>query len=133
MDKLHSEDSPSWQNGFRQLGSVATCLLIALHGAPPAFANSCLSYQTTTFSLPGSVRPTSINSSGAVAGFDSVGGFVRDPDGTITTLKWPAVIVPPIYINDSGIVAGSYKDNPQAPYSHGFVGQPQGGRWARLI
>ena len=127
MNKLHSEDSPSRRTRFRKLGSVAACLLIAFRVAPPAFANGCLLYQTTTFSLPGSAYPTSINSSSTVAGVYQFpgGGFVRDPDGTITTFKSPGGnIISPVYMNDSGVVAGSYQNTTLMSLPHGFVGNP---------
>ena len=81
------------------IGGFTASLLIASCGALPAFA--CLPdlYCTVTFSVPGASQtvPTSINSSGAVAGYyatsgtfgSTVYGFVRDPDGTITTFAAP--------------------------------------------
>ena len=141
MNKLHSR-------GF----TGAACLLIVFCGALPAFANCCLKYNTITFSVPGAgfTRPTSINSSGAIAGVYGssdggtlASGFVRDPNGTITTFLGPGghkimwgqptshqvgynVTNAGVYINDSGAVAGSYGIyNGISLVMHGFVGNPK--------
>jgi hypothetical protein len=109
-----------------------------------------LSYETATFSVPGasSTVPTSINSSGSIAGYyvmpstlgldsERFGGFVRDPKGAITTFAGPGGgAIPgnwayggfeyapgPVLINDAGVVAGSYYD--AHGVMHGFVGNPK--------
>ena len=120
---------------------AAACLLFVFAGAPSAFANCCLFSQTVTFSVPGASQtvPTSINSSGAVAGYyyrpgsvysrGGYFGFLRDPDGTITTFAGPGegnlVRYDPQgpQINDSGVITGSYVD--ANGVVRGFVGNPK--------
>lgn len=70
----------------------------------------------TTFDPPGSAQtaPGNVNASGQVAGtyFDSSfgqHGFVRNPDGTITSFDIPGFI-PTIIMTQQGVVVGTYFD-----------------------
>lgn len=82
-----------------------------------------------TFGIPGSteVIPESINVTGDVTGYfyfennTSVGGFVRSPDGTISTFDFESGIVPES-INADGAIAGW----DATPEFHGFLRSPRG-------
>src|SRR5215472_947012 len=81
------------------------------------------------FDPPQSVRtePLSINRSGVIAGLyltNTQGkprGFLRSPDGTITTfgIKGAKCGTDPLSINDNAIMTGAYKDS--SCNSHGFI------------
>ncbi len=88
----------------------------------------------TPYSVGGSIATYSscINFSGAVAGVYTDGsfinhGFVRSPDGAITSFDPPGAINPSsngMGIDFSGAIAGSYYDQNQR--WHGFLRHPQG-------
>jgi hypothetical protein len=108
---------------------------------PNPLANS-----TTLITASGSTGtfPTGINADGTIVGCYSIGtiyyDFVRDTDGTITTLSVPGtvpgcvvsspspglydVVPPSITINDEGTIAGSYTDAAKVP--SGFVQSADG-------
>jgi uncharacterized membrane protein len=77
------------------------------------------------------VYPESINDAGEITGFyffdggydGGVGGFMRSPDGTITTFNYPGGIVP-LAINQGGTIAGWYAP-PTGAFAP-FVRQPTG-------
>jgi len=106
----------------RNLGSVGgklCCLCIVL--VPFAFAGPVKAKGTLTI-LPTGVVGLSINDSGVVTGYEDSGlGFVRTPDGTITTFKAvdDAIGTGPQSINSSGVITGYYADNNRV--IHGFV------------
>jgi hypothetical protein len=95
----------------------------------------------TTFDVPNSTSTEtfSINRAGAIAGyyFDSGNyhaparrgfhGFVRSPDGTITTFDPPGSIayLYPVSIADSGVITGTYED--KSGLFHGFI-RKKGGK-----
>lgn len=88
--------------------------------------------QVTTFTGPGSpgtTTPTSINDSGAVAGYDAsicgieAHGFSRDASGNMATIDPPESEYTVVYgVNDKGALAGTYY---YGGY-HGFVLTPKG-------
>ena len=111
-----------------QLAPVAI-ILVALAISIP------LSAQTiTTFDAPGAgtgalqgTRALAINPSGTITGFycDAVGchGFLRVPDGTITSLDPPgSVFSEALAINSRGVVTGAFYD--ASGVLHGFVYLP---------
>jgi hypothetical protein len=80
----------------------------------------------STFSAgPGFTVPTSINDSGAITGTVGKHGFVRAPDGTITTFD-PALSVNtlPQHINAAGSITGYYFNTSGG--GSGFVRSPNG-------
>jgi hypothetical protein len=82
------------------------------------------------FSVPGAVfnaEPESINPAGAITGwyFDATRshGFLRAPDGTITSFDPPGSTgTVATAINPSGVVTGLFND--VNGVFHGFVGTP---------
>ena len=111
---------------------LGSCLMISLAVAANA------SPQIVTFDYPGAshTEAVSINATGAVTGIWSDGavvhGFVRQPDGTMTTFDIPgadpAFGTRPSSINKNGYITGNYatlndrgKDVP-----HVFVRRPDG-------
>jgi hypothetical protein len=66
----------------------------------------------TVFDVPGATKtyPVAINNSGEIAGYYNNpyngGGFVREPDGTITVFEGI-----PAGMNDAGTIVGNYLDN----------------------
>jgi hypothetical protein len=90
--------------------------------APDALPGGCCTAGTV---------PQSINPAGAIAGFyyDASGeqhGFVRAPDGAITTFDVPGSTGTgfPISINPAGEIAGNYSDANFV--GHGFLRIPHG-------
>jgi uncharacterized membrane protein len=84
----------------------------------------------TSFDPPGSVAtdPTSINSKGEIAGWyiaadGTEPGFVREPDGSITTFIVDNQYVLVYAINDKGAIVGSYGSDGNTT---GFVRAPDG-------
>jgi hypothetical protein len=81
--------------------------------------------QITLFDVPGAsggTFPRSINAKGEVTGYYFAGstyhGFVRGPDGTITTFDASVGGTMPVSINPRGEITGAYQD---ANGVHGFV------------
>jgi uncharacterized membrane protein len=59
-------------------------------------------------------QPTSMNSSGVLAGMDNLTGWIRAPDGTVTTFSFLSPLNNQMAvsgINDSGVVVGSNARN----------------------
>jgi hypothetical protein len=86
---------------------------------------------TASFDPPGSVgtAPSSINDTGAITGRysdskNALHGFVRQPDGSITSFDPPgsAGNTAPSSINDMGAITGYYWDSNQ--HVHGFLRTP---------
>jgi hypothetical protein len=86
----------------------------------------------TTFDAPGlnaGTFPNGITPSGVVVGyyipadFSAVHGFLRAPDGAVTTFDAPGSFLTfPFAISANGVITGNYLD---ANFkSHGFVGVP---------
>lgn len=83
--------------------------------------------------MPGATITLSkgINSSGAVPYYAPPNpggvffGFIRDPNGTVTTFNpgFGMEYGSGVYVNDSGVVAGTYYDGNSI--EHGFVGNPK--------
>jgi len=73
----------------------------------------------------------SINEKGEIAGFNS-GGFVRDPNGTITTFNVPGSSATTAFsINDEGAITGYYFASPGV--AHGYVRDPEGNFTATCV
>src|SRR5215471_18340548 len=96
---------------LRTGAGVLFALLLAIAIQPSAWGQSF-----TTFDPPGSqlTAPGSINAAGQIAGtyFDSTfasHGFVRDPDGTITSFDVPGFLAT-VLITQQGLVVGMYFD-----------------------
>src|SRR2546422_37705 len=123
----------------RGRGSLALCL--ALYGLLLGVCPKALAQSFTTFDAPGAVRvtiPVSVNQTGATTGVysDARGashGFLRAPDGTITTFDVPGAGTGVSQgtcaqsINDSGAITGWYVD-PKGTNGaiHGFLRAPDG-------
>ena len=97
----------------------------------------CAAFATLSFAFNAEATPAytilsagtaiyGINANGAVAGTQNESGFLRTPDGTITTFDAPGAkhgtLARAININDA--IAGTYQDANGA--SHGFVRNPDG-------
>jgi len=110
-----------------KLSGALRCLCIVL--VPLGFA-APLSAKPVLTLLPADTEANAINDSGVVVGIiPGYGtGFVRTPDGTMTTFKaedsysWTT----PESINNSGVTAGSYLVN-STYVTHGFVRDAVGG------
>jgi hypothetical protein len=83
------------------------------------------------FTVPGAVfnaEPESINPAGAITGWYCAQGFhchgfLRAPDGTITSFDPPgSTLTVATAINPSGVVTGLFND--VNGVQHGFVGTP---------
>jgi len=80
----------------------------------------------------GFTMPLSINDKGAISGYWFDGnlyhGFLRTPDGTITTFDPPgSVETTPLGMNDYGLVVGAYKAiKNEYGFYHGFVRHTNG-------
>ena len=99
------------KRNFWSVGGKLGCLCIVL--VPFAFAGPVKAKRTLTI-LPTGVAAISINDSGVVTGWEDSGlGFLRTPDGTITTFKAVdnAHSTQPQWINSSGVITGYYWDN----------------------
>jgi len=101
------------KRNFWSVGGKLCCLCIVL--VPFAFAGPVKAKRTLTI-LPTGVAAISINDSGVVTGWEDTRpplGFVRTPDGTITTFKAVdnAHSTQPQWINSSGVITGYYWDN----------------------
>jgi len=99
------------KRNFWSVGGKLCCLCIVL--VPFAFAGPVKAKRTLTI-LPTGVAAISINDSGVVTGWEDSGlGFLRTPDGTITTFKAVdnAHSTQPQWINSSGVITGYYWDN----------------------
>jgi hypothetical protein len=92
-----------------------------------------------TFEVPGAcvTHASSINDFGTIAGFyycfspsQIVGGFTRSPDGTLTLFRIPDNTPYQVMVNNSGAIAGVYRDVNFRP--HGFLRLPQDNKigWA---
>jgi len=107
------------KRNFWSVGGKLCCLCIVL--VPFAFAGPVKAKRTLTI-LPTGDAAISINDSGVVTGWEESGlGFLRTPDGTITTFKAVdnAKLTQPQWINSSGVITGYYWDNNNV--IHGFV------------
>jgi hypothetical protein len=96
---------------------------------------------SVTFQIAGATNgtyPTSINASGSITGFDYIvlsessvtkHGFLRTPDGTITTFDPPgSAMTVPLSINKSGAIVGYYSPSSffETQYFTGFLRLPDG-------
>lgn len=108
---------PTKRNSWRVSGKLCgLCIVLVLPGlAGPAPAKPVLTI------LPPGTLADAINDSGAVAGEENGLGFLRMPDGSITTFKAAddAVLTGPERINNAGVMTGFYTDAIGA--LHGFV------------
>jgi len=86
-----------------------------------------------TIDVPGAVTTSvdCINVKGTVAGSYDIGdgnrhGFVREPDGTITTFDGQDCDISPTSINRKGLVTGWCIDHQKPSHILGFVRKPDG-------
>jgi|SRR5580698_8470008 hypothetical protein len=108
--------------------AITIFLAIAAIFAAPAKA----SY--VTFDPPTSrfTNPFAINDKGQITGYWFDGklyhGFLREPDGTITSFDPPnSVATTPLSITDKGVIAGIYEEDRDGfDYYHGFIRRPNG-------
>ncbi|MGE3277359.1 MAG: hypothetical protein AB7O67_19765 [Vicinamibacterales bacterium] len=105
---------------------VAAALVLA--AVQPAAAQ-----RAVTFSVPGAemTQPVTVNNRGVIAGLydsDAVweGAFVRDADGTITTIELPDVLIftNRMHLNASGTLVGTYVE--RTFVARGFIRTPDG-------
>ena len=105
----------------------ATAAIAALLGTPAEAGYVSFDPPTGHF-----IMPTTMNSSGAIAGYWYDGkvyhGFLREPDGTFATFDPPgSVETTPLGMNDKGYVVGTYEDiKNEFGFYHGFVRRPDG-------
>jgi len=110
------------KRNFWSVGGKLCCLCIVL--VPFAFAGPVKAKGTLTI-LPAGTIAVSINDSGVVTGGEDSGlGFLRTPDGTITTFKVDDDPTGPQWINSSGVITGYYAE--KSNVVHGFVRDADG-------
>jgi hypothetical protein len=122
--------------GFLTLTRLAPTLVIC-GVVELGFSQEAKSATITTFDVPGAAgqgtQAYGLNDSGTITGqyFDANGvahGFVRTPDGAITTFDAPGApqSTVPMSINAGGVTTGYYAD--ATGRAHGFV-RRSNGRW----
>ena len=107
----------------REVAAVLARAILFVACAGPLVAQTFVVFDAPNAS---ETSPQSVNVSGAVAGGSSVGGFVRDPSGNITTFNVPnALYTWASSINDSGAIVGNSYDW-SLRGNRGFVRDPSG-------
>jgi hypothetical protein len=119
---------------FKFVAAITVCGVLSVWAfCEAAYANATIA----VFDAPAAgtatgqgTNPESINASDSIAGYyidsnDIYHGFVRTPDGAITSFDPSGSTATIAYsINMEGTVAGFYNDS--QPVSHGFVRRPNG-------
>src|SRR5215831_11579908 len=102
-------------SAWRARQRITLAVLLLTFSTPTLFAqNHDKKFTILSFDVPHATltNPTSINSHGVIVGYYSAGkasgGFVRNPDGKITTFQVPGSdVVSPSSINSAGTITGT--------------------------
>jgi hypothetical protein len=107
---------------MRRLVYVGALWLVA---GPAVFAQDPLVYEQSDVPDALLTRPSGVNASGRIVGLyrdaqNAPHGFLRNPDGTYTTIDYPgAIFTQASTINARGDIAGRWTD--AAGFNHGYV------------